>query len=237
MVGEQRDQYPAEWAATSAVAPKLGMSKETQGRSLRRAERDAGARPGLTTLDRQRLEKLERETKERRRSNEILRKASASFAPVGARPPQSVMYAFIDAHRAAVGVAPICDVLAIAPSACYAHRAAIADPVRCSAQVPRDDSLCIRIQTCWATEHGVYRAKKVLKELRPQGVAVARCTVERLMRRLGLEGVVRGRASRTTIPAHAARRPRTSRGETPRQRRRSGSRAPTSGTSRRGAAS
>jgi transposase-like protein len=80
LVREQRDQYPSQWAAISAIAPKLGMTKETLRRWLRQAERDAGARPGLTTGDQQRLKELEREVKELRRANEILRKASAYFA-------------------------------------------------------------------------------------------------------------------------------------------------------------
>jgi transposase InsO family protein len=114
------------------------------------------------------------------------------------------MYAFIDAHHAEFGVAPICEVLAIAPSAYYAHRAAVADPARRSARAQRDAALCPRIAGLWQTEHGVYGAKKVWKELRRQDVAVARCTVERLMRRLGLRGVVRGRVTRTTTPDAAA---------------------------------
>ena len=114
------------------------------------------------------------------------------------------MYAFIDAHHAEFEVAPIGEVLAIAPSAYYAHRAAVADPARRSARVQRDEALCPRIAALWRTEHGVYGAMKVWKELRRQDVAVARCTVERLMRRLGLRGVVRGRVTRTTTPDAAA---------------------------------
>jgi transposase-like protein len=80
LVREQRDQYPSQWAAISAIAPKLGMTKETLRRWLRQAERDAGTRPGPTSADAQRLRELEREVKELRRANEILRKASAYFA-------------------------------------------------------------------------------------------------------------------------------------------------------------
>ena len=80
LVREQREQYPSQWAAISAIAPKLGMTKETLRRWLRQAERDAGERPGMSTADLQRLKELERENKELRRANEILRKASAYFA-------------------------------------------------------------------------------------------------------------------------------------------------------------
>lgn len=89
------------------------------------------------------------------------------------------MYAFLGAHRAEFGVAPICEVLAVAPSAYYAHRAAVADPARRSARVQRDDALCPQIAALWQTEHGVYGAMKGWKELRRQDVAVVRCTVER----------------------------------------------------------
>jgi transposase InsO family protein len=114
------------------------------------------------------------------------------------------MNAFIDAHRAEYGVAPICEVLAVAPSAYYAHRAAVADPACRSMRAQRDDALATRIDTLWREAHGVYGAKKVWNALHRQDVTVARCTVERLMRRLGLEGVVRGRAPRTTIPDRRA---------------------------------
>lgn len=80
LVREQRDQYPSQWAAISAIAPKLGMTRETLRRWLRQAERDAGERPGMSAADLQRLKDLERENTELRRANEILRKASAYFA-------------------------------------------------------------------------------------------------------------------------------------------------------------
>jgi transposase len=80
LVREQRDQYPSQWAAISAIAPKLGITRETLRRWLRQEDRDDGARPGLTTSDQQRLKDLERENRELRRANEILRKASAYFA-------------------------------------------------------------------------------------------------------------------------------------------------------------
>ena len=80
LVREQTGQYPSQWAAISAIAPKLGMTKETLRRWIRQVERDEGERPGLTSSDAQRLKELEREVKELRRANEILRQASAYFA-------------------------------------------------------------------------------------------------------------------------------------------------------------
>ena len=80
MVREHGPEHPSQWAAIEAIASKLGCTSETLRRWVRQAERDAGRRPGLTTEERQRLKDLERENRELRRANEILRKASAFFA-------------------------------------------------------------------------------------------------------------------------------------------------------------
>ena len=80
LVMEQRPSHPSEWAALQAVAPKLGTTAETLRKWVRQAERDTGQRPGLTTSERERLKELEREVRELKRANEILRKASAYFA-------------------------------------------------------------------------------------------------------------------------------------------------------------
>ena len=80
MVREHRSDYPSQWAAITSIAEKIGCTTETLRRWVHEAERDAGARPGLTTDERQRLKALERENLELKRANEILRKASAFFA-------------------------------------------------------------------------------------------------------------------------------------------------------------
>jgi transposase-like protein len=80
LVQEQTPQYSSQWAAITAIAPKLGCTKETLRRWVREAERDVGLRPGLTRADEDRIKALEREVRELRRANEILRKASAFFA-------------------------------------------------------------------------------------------------------------------------------------------------------------
>jgi transposase len=80
MVREHRPEYPSQWAAITSIATKLGCTTETLRRWVQQAERDAGARPGLTTDERQRLKALEREVVELKRANDILRKASAYFA-------------------------------------------------------------------------------------------------------------------------------------------------------------
>jgi transposase len=80
MVHEHGPEHPSQWAAIASIAGKLGCTTETLRRWVRQAERDAGKRPGLTTDERQRLKELERENRELKRANEILRKASAYFA-------------------------------------------------------------------------------------------------------------------------------------------------------------
>jgi transposase len=80
MVRDQTGEHASQWAAIEAVAPKLGCTSETLRRWVRQAERDGGRRPGLTTDERQRVKELERENRELKRANEILRKASAYFA-------------------------------------------------------------------------------------------------------------------------------------------------------------
>ena len=80
MVFEHQDEYPSQWAAMASIAEKIGCTTEALRKWVRQAERDQGRRPGLTSEERERLKALERENKELRRANEILRKASAFFA-------------------------------------------------------------------------------------------------------------------------------------------------------------
>ena len=104
------------------------------------------------------------------------------------------MVTFIDDHRATYGVEPICAVLPIAPSTYWWHRARRADPTQRSVRAQHDHHLRIEIQRIWDENEQVYGAEKVWRQLRRDGHWVARCTVERLMRQMGLRGAVRGRA-------------------------------------------
>ena len=117
------------------------------------------------------------------------------------------MVSFIDEHRAEYGVEPICSQLPIAPSTFYDQQAKRDDPERRSARAKRDDALCIDIQRVFEENFQVYGARKVWRQLNREEIEVARCTIERLMKRLGLEGARRGRRCRTTIPDTAADRP------------------------------
>ena len=118
------------------------------------------------------------------------------------------MIAFIDENREAYGVEPICSVLPIAPSTYYEHRARRLDPARRPPRSQRDEELRPRIQAVFDENMSVYGAEKVWRQLRRQAQPAARCTVERLMRGMGLHGVVRGRAfTVTTVADEAAARP------------------------------
>jgi putative transposase len=112
------------------------------------------------------------------------------------------MIAYIDANSDRFGVEPICQVLPIAPSTYCQHRRA-----RPSARAVRDAALKVKIRRVHQDNFGVYGARKVWRQLHREGIAVARCTVERLMGELGLAGVRRGKAQRTTTPEAAAPRP------------------------------
>ena len=118
------------------------------------------------------------------------------------------MVQFIDEHRETYGVEPICSVLPIAPSTYYRHKTFSAEPTRRSARAQRDDVLCGEIRRVYDANQQVDGVRKVWKQLKREHIVTPRCAVQRLMRGLGLQGVVRGRRTRTTIPEDAADRPR-----------------------------
>jgi transposase InsO family protein len=117
------------------------------------------------------------------------------------------MVSFIDEHRAEHGVEPICAQLPIAPSLYYEHKARQADPQRLPPRLRRDVELANEIRRVYQQNFHVYGARKVWRQLHREEIAVARCTVERLMRSLGLQGVVRGRKCRTTLSDDSTARP------------------------------
>ena len=145
-----------------------------------------------------------------RAAEELFRhKVLGVFRPGGARPPSEVMVSFVDEHRDVFGVESICAELPIAPSTYYTHRARRLDPSRRPARQRRDENLSADIRRVWEENFGVYGPRKVWRQLNErEGTRVARCTVERLMRQIGLRGAVRGRAWRvTTHPGTVVERP------------------------------
>ena len=134
--------------------------------------------------------------------------AERIFRGGGARPPVPQMIAFIDDHRGVFGVGPICRVLGIAPSTYYAFKAVERDPDLASDRARQDQLDMAAIKQAFDSSRGRYGARKVWHQLRRSGHDIARCTVERLMKQIGIRGAVRGKAMKTTIPDTSAPCPR-----------------------------
>ena len=114
------------------------------------------------------------------------------------------MIAFIDEHRSHCGVEPICRVLPVAPSTYHEHLAQRRDPSRLSARAQRDEALMPQVMRVFTENFSVYGVRKVWRQMQREGFDVARCTVQRLMRDFGLQGVIRGKPVRTTISDKSA---------------------------------
>nr|WP_176504446.1 IS3 family transposase [Escherichia coli] len=204
MVLESQGEYDSQWAAICSIAPKIGCTPETLRVWVRQHERDTGGGDGgLTSAERQRLKELERENRELRRSNDILRQASAYFGEGGVRPPLEKMMPLLDKLREQYGVGPVCSELHIAPSTYYHCQQQRHHPDKRSARAQRDDWLKREIQRVYDENHQVYGVRKVWRQLLREGIRVARCTVARLMAVMGLAGVLRGKKVRTTVSRKA----------------------------------
>ncbi|HEN1209046.1 TPA: IS3 family transposase, partial [Escherichia coli] len=204
MVLESQSEYDSQWATICSIAPKIGCTPETLRVWVRQHERDTGGGDGgLTTAERQRLKELERENRELRRSNDILRQASAYFCEGGVRPPLEKVMPLLDKLRKLYGVGPVCSELHIAPSTYYHCQQQRHHPDKRSARAQRDDWLKKEIQRVYDENHKVYGVRKVWRQLLREGIRVARCTVARLMAVMGLAGVLRGKKVRTTISRKA----------------------------------
>ncbi|WP_416068715.1 MULTISPECIES: IS3 family transposase [unclassified Rhizobium] len=207
MVLDHQGEYSSRWAAVSSIAAKIGCMAQTLNEWVKKAEVDDGSRPGLPSEVAEKMKALERENRELRQANEILRKASAYFANGGARPPIEAMISFIDEHRSVFGVEPICRLLPIAPSTYYENVAKRLDVDRLSVRARSDIALKIEIRRVFEANFRVYGVRKVWRQLKREGFDIARCTVARLMRSMGLQGIIRGKPIRTTIPDKTAPSP------------------------------
>ena len=130
LVFEHEKDHSSRWATVTSIAAKIGCTAQSLNEWVKKAEVDNGVRGGVPAEIAERLKALERENRELRQANEILRKASAYFAQAELDRCGQAMIAFIDDHRQACGVEPICRVLPIAPSTYHAHAARRADPSR-----------------------------------------------------------------------------------------------------------
>ncbi|NDV53924.1 IS3 family transposase, partial [Salipiger sp. PrR003] len=200
MVLGNEGEHGSRWQAITSIAAKIGCSANTLNDWVKKAEVDGGKRAGAPSDTAEKIKALERDNRELRQANEILRKASAYFCDGGARPPVEVMVDFVEAHRDAHGVEPICAVLPIAPSTYYDHLAKRADPARQSDRARRDATLRPEIERVWEENYQVYGVRKVWRQLVREGFDVARCTVARLMKDMDIQGIIRGKPHRTTFP-------------------------------------
>ncbi|QDC33298.1 IS3-like element IS629 family transposase (plasmid) [Escherichia coli] len=204
MVLESQGEYDSQWATICSIAPKIGCTPETLRVWVRQHERNTGGGDGgLTTAERQRLKELERENRELRRSNDILRQASAYFAKAEFDRLWKKLMPLLDKLREQYGVGPLCSELHIAPSTYYHCQQQRHHPDKRSARAQRDDWLKKEIQRVYDENHKVYGVRKVWRQLLREGIRVARCTVARLMAVMGLAGVLRGKKVRTTISRKA----------------------------------
>jgi len=185
MVFEHHDECPSQWKAIESISAKLSINHETLRQWVRRAETDAGERPGPTTDERAKMRALERENKELRRANEMADSTGQRNRTCEMSGSRSREGADAGATRALERGA----------------KGAGLPAARTRRAAHRDADLKVAITRVHAENLSVYGADKVWAQLNREGIRVARCTVERLMRELGLCGVRRGRAFRVTTHA------------------------------------
>ncbi|MFZ7793665.1 IS3 family transposase [Acinetobacter lwoffii] len=200
---ESEKDYPSTWAAITAIAPKIGCTPETL-RAWHQKHLDQQNPIKVQQIsDQERIKQLERENKELQRANEILRKAAAFFALGGARPPTQIMVDFIHNNKDLYGVDAICRILPIAASTYY-RTLDLCDEKHCFAREHRakrdlhDLHHAEEIKRIWKESSGRYGVRKVWQKLKREGYIIARCTVARLMQKLGIQGVWRGKNKQTT---------------------------------------
>ncbi len=212
LVLDNEAQHPSRWQAVLSIAAKIGCTPQTLNDWVKKAEVDSGRRAGIPTEMAERMKALERENRELRQANEILRKASRILRWRSSTAGRSDGGFHRRASECARGFAigapsvrarwrrPICNVLPIAPSTYYDHLAKRADPSRLSARARQDEALRPEILRVFEENWRVYGVRKVWRQLVREGFDVARCTVARLMKSMGIQGIIRGRPHRTTIP-------------------------------------
>jgi hypothetical protein len=168
MVLDHEREHPSRWAAIISIAAKVGCTGQTLNEWLKKAERDNGRAPGVTT---------EMAAKEGPGAGEpgtsagqrYLAQGVGVFCPGGARPPTQAMIAFIDDHRGEHGVEPICAVLPIAPSTYHSHAARRADPSLLPRRATRDAGLMPLVARVFEENFEVYGVRKVWRQLQREG--------------------------------------------------------------------
>ncbi|MFP0377021.1 MULTISPECIES: IS3 family transposase [Acinetobacter calcoaceticus/baumannii complex] len=198
LVIESEKDYPSNWAAVSAIAPKIGCTPETLRVWYQKYLDQQNPVKVQQFSDQERIKQLERENKELQRANEILRKAAGFFRPGGARPPTQIMVDFIHNNKDRYGVEAICRILPIAASTYYRALDFVDNPEHRAKRDLHDVHHAEEIKRIWKESSGRYGVRKVWQQLKREGYVIARCTVARLMQKLGIQGVWRGKNKQTT---------------------------------------
>ncbi|WP_289047818.1 IS3 family transposase [uncultured Psychrobacter sp.] len=198
MLIEALSDYPSTWSAIQAIAPKIGCTPETL-RSWHKKHIDQTIPASVQAQSQeQRIKELERENKELKQANEIIRKAAAFFGPGGEGPLTKIMIQFIDDNKHLYGVELICRVLPIAPSTYHRKKYLANNPEKRSLRSQHDDYYVSEIKRIWQDSKCRYGARKVWQQMKADGLKVARCTIERLMKQYGMQGIWRGKGKITT---------------------------------------
>ncbi|AZC02541.1 IS3-like element ISAba19 family transposase [Acinetobacter nosocomialis] len=195
---ESGKDYPSTWAAITAIAPKIGCTPETLRVWYLKHLDQLNPAKVQQISDQEKMKQMEREIKELKRANEILRKAAAFFRPGGARPPTQIMVDFIHNNKDRYGVEAICRILPIAPSTYYRTLDLTDNPEHRAKRDLHDEYHAEQIKRIWKESSGRYGVRKVWQKLKREGYVIARCTVARLMQKLGIQGVWRGKNKQTT---------------------------------------
>ncbi|RVT29946.1 IS3 family transposase [Acinetobacter indicus] len=195
---ESEKDYPSTWAAITAIAPKIGCTPETLRVWYLKHMDQLNPAKVQQISDQEKMKQMEREIKELKRANEILRKAAGFFRPGGARPPTQIMVDFILNNKDRYGVEAICRILPIATSTYYRTLDLTVNPEHRAKRDLHDLQHAEEIKRIWKESSGRYGVRKVWQQLKREGYVIARCTVARLMQKLGIQGVWRGKNKQTT---------------------------------------
>ena len=194
-------------AACMAIAPQVGWATDTLRRWVKQSDIDSDFKDRQTSDERSDQGDGARDT--RPAPSKCDSQKSVSIICAGtARLPLQKMIAFIKEHREDLGVEPVCKVLPIAQSIFYAHVAIARNPDLASDRAKRDVDLSREIKRVWEQNNKVYGTRKVWHQLQREKFTIARCTVAELMEHLAIQGVIRGKVKKTTVPDKGQPRPK-----------------------------
>ena len=190
-----------------AIAPQVGWATDTLRRWVKQSDIDSDLKDRQTSDERSDQGDGARDT--RPAPSKCDSQKSVSIICAGTAPlPLKKMIAFIKEHREDLGVEPVCKVLPIAQSIFYAHVAIARNPHLASDRAKRDVMLSREIKRVWEQNNKVYGTRKVWHQLQREKFTIARCTVAGLMKHLAIQGVIRGKVKKTTVPDKGLPRPK-----------------------------